>query len=171
MVSLFVGVSVASAYNTLGGKWASVNPLYFAKGTTLTANDIAAYDFSKNAWNSAATRVNLVENSSLYRIYLNRSWCPGCAWDGQTVINPCPGSGCTYTSVATYLNGAITDSYGTNQRISVAAHEIGHAVGLAHASGAVLMNGATCGWLSRYCGYNVYIPQADDRNGVWSIYP
>ena len=55
----------------------------------------------------------------------------------------------------------------TLKRKSVAAHEIGHLLGLNHVNIRALMYDNTSG---RYDSYNISTPQQDDINGVNAIY-
>ncbi len=168
-VSFLVGANAAYAYTHLGGSWANVNPLYYAKSGSLNANDSYAYDFAKDAWNLSGTKVYFLSGTD-WQVLMSSVYDSGAGWDGYTWLAPCT-SGCTYNTAITYLNDYYTNGYSTNQRISVTAHELGHAIGLGHEWGSVLMNAYTCGSWSRYCSYGIYTPQADDRNGVNALYP
>ena len=168
--TFFVSIGTAYAYTLLGGYWASVNPLYYRIHPELSTIDKSAYSASKTSWNALGTRVFLVGKSTGYKINLYAVNSSGYNWDGLTYISPC--SSCApYTISTTYLNGYFTDTYTSGKRRSVAAHEIGHALGLGHDFGAVLMNPYTCGDESRFCTYRIYTPQADEEYGFDALYP
>lgn len=54
--------------------------------------------------------------------------------------------------------------------LSVSVHEFGHALGLGHTQGAVIMNPYTWGENSRYEAYNLTTPQIDDLYGINALY-
>ena len=78
-----------------------------------------------------------------------------------------------------WLNTHFTSGYVANKVRSVAAHEIGHYLGLAHRSGSICVNGTPpTGDVTlmnpytstRYTACGVYTPIVDDRNGVNYLY-
>ncbi len=69
-------------------------------------------------------------------------------------------------NVSARLNAAYTSGYSADKREGVAAHEVGHTLGLAHSSTCVLMNPTTPDRTN--CG--VFTPQQDDVDGVQAIY-
>jgi predicted Zn-dependent protease len=64
------------------------------------------------------------------------------------------------------LNYHFTRSDSASTIKGIAAHELGHAIGLAHTSGCVLMTPYTS--TRNSCG--IYGPVSDDINGVNSLY-
>ncbi len=85
------------------------------------------------------------------------------SWDGITII---ANSGSYFTAVGMHLNWYYTQSY-TQQVIgALAAHEIGHGLGLSDVNSCVLMQPSTPTRVA--CG--VYGPMADDKNGVNAQY-
>lgn len=88
------------------------------------------------------------------------------SWDGLAYISDDDGDG-FYDYASAFVNRYYTDDYELNKRRSVMGHELGHMLGLAHETGAVLMNGYTS---QRYDTYGVYTPQTDDVNGINALY-
>lgn len=88
---------------------------------------------------------------------------PGSGWDGLTPIN---GQNGYFTSAMLQINYYYTQFYAQDTIDGVAAHEIGHSLGLAHTNGCVLMTPATA--TRNACG--IYGPVQDDKNGVNSLY-
>ena len=79
---------------------------------------------------------------------------------------PFPTSPGIITSVDVQIYETNTYYYTYSQRVCVAAHELGHALGLGHYSGEYLMEPAD----STRFNYGIYSPQADDVNGVLDLY-
>jgi len=154
----------ASAYTTSGYKWAS-KTIYYAIHSSVTGVNSVAYasaisDYQYN------TNVTLYASPS-NTVYLNVTSESSVDWDG--LMSPY-GSGGYYSEVFCYLNTSYTAFYEANKRLSVAAHEVGHALGLGDlgTSSTSLMNGYT---YYRYEINRVYVTQSDDRNGVNYLYP
>jgi hypothetical protein len=87
-------------------------------------------------------------------------------WDGLAVWNQ---SGIYFVNVNLTLNKFYTDSYSTNKRRSVAAHEFGHALGLDDrlATQERLMNGMTN---ERYDVFGIYIPTSIEIGLINTLY-
>ena len=85
-------------------------------------------------------------------------------YDGYTSWD-CGSSG-TFRSTAS-INGYYTDSFPTRRRQAVAAHEIGHGIGLNHSGSNALMYTSAANFYDRT---GQYYPVADDINGINARY-
>lgn len=95
----------------------------------------------------------------VYTYSINSS---GATWDGITYWSS---TGSAFNSgTKAYLNTKYTGGYDANKVRGVAAHGMGHALGLDHVSGCRLMNGFT----TSRCG--IYRPTADEINGINNKY-
>lgn len=154
------------AYNLTGEHWRA--------GTlTFGISYISASNESSNALNNGTVEwnnTNILLTLSEEPIGSNVDFTLGDYYDPNTDNDGISywqaNGGITYNAQG-YLNAYYTDDYGAQKRLSVAAHEVGHILGLSHSSGAVLMNGSTG---VRYGIYGIYYPTADDVNGVQSYY-
>lgn len=154
----------AYAYQLFGGRWSNsdIGNLTYYNFSGYSENPTAA-----TSWNNAGTKAKFYTSSPFSAfIFLKKENAGNNGVDGQAVLTPSPTAN-PYTSGETYLNSYYVDGYSSQKRQSVAAHEQGHLLGLAHESGCVLMNEATS---SRYDSCGVYTPQQDDINGVNAIY-
>lgn len=160
----------AAAYSTFGGSWGGqpgpggcCAHLVVNVAAAQQQADIDAWNNARAAWNSSTALLYFDPGSSqLYALDTNR---PDAAWDGFTDNQPC--LTCTYTTAYLYINFAYTQNYPPEKTQSVAAHELGHTAGLAHADGCVLMVGDST---TRWDTCRVNGPQQDDVNGINSIY-
>jgi hypothetical protein len=156
----------AYAYNLWGYSWSSlfIYPLQY-----YDTSGISEVPDAKDDWNDAGTDITLATGSfnCLYKIKYD--YRDDVNWDGLTSITLIPFTN-YFATVDVFINDYYTQNYSSNQRKSVISHEMGHAFGLAHSSGAVVMNGATNGFNSRWGTYGICTPQTDDVSGVNAIY-
>ena len=142
---------------------------YLREQQAVFSKDTTALFNGANAWSSSAAYV-IFYTSNVPNIYAGDTNNSSVGWDGLTTYSSYTGSnGVKYFNNGTIvtLNYHYTQNYSANEAQSVAVHEFGHALGLAHSSTCVIMNGST---YTRYVTCGVYIPQYDDDNGVNALY-
>ena len=165
-IMLFVSICTqASAYSLWGYKWSS-KAIYYEVHSNASGVNNTAFTGGIGSWNTN-TNVTLISSSVNKTVYCNVISMSTVDWDG--LCSPYV-SGSLFSEVFCFLNTYYTGSYSANKRQSVAAHEIGHALGLADLSSGstALMNGYT---YYRYDTNGVYTVQTDDKNGVNYLYP
>jgi predicted Zn-dependent protease len=162
-----LGVGPASAYHLEGPRWGGTPTsgccanIHVQYASGFYPDDQVAYNSAIIAWNQSAANVLLVSGSSKLTIddVINNS----VTWDGITNYTY---SGSSFTAANVLLNYHFTIGYDSSKTKGVAAHELGHALGLAHTSGCVLMTPDTPTRSS--CGISG--PTSDDVNGVNHLY-
>jgi hypothetical protein len=179
-LSIVVVPGSANAYARLGCKWSTKSVKYYV------ASPLASY----SVWRNAASRwagvdATLTYSSSSPHFYAtNENRGNTVVWTGVTRVkgtvesNPCPsGSGNFATGkVEVVINWSY--AYSTTQRQGVGAHEIGHALGLAHettvSGGGPDTSGVPIALMYPYDNlrfqYGIYSPKSDDKAGVNAIY-
>lgn len=171
---LFFEAQPVFAYQLLGGRWPNqphsgcclqLNTYIYGP---ITNYDRTAWWDGMTAWNVSPANVTYSGVTSSTLVNLTDTY-DNSDWDGLTSFTPCPGSGCTYSYVNSWLNFRLTSGYTAAQTQSVSAHELGHIAGLDHASGCVLLQLYTSIRYSASCGY-INTPQTDDINGVNAQY-
>ncbi len=165
LVTLVSYFSIPSfAYTVTGIRWPS-KTIYYAFPSGLASVYKTAWKNALADWNK--TNVTLILTSaSLTDIYCKAEKHLNVAWDG---ICNSQYSGGVYSYAECILNSYYLNTVVANHKRSVAAHEIGHALGLGHQPSnahSSIMNESTV----RYTVYGLYSPQIDDKNGVNAIY-
>lgn len=174
LFSLMLAENPASAYYLNGNRWAGTPTsgccatLNVQYASTLQPSDSASFDNARNVWNGSSANVIFLRGSGALTV--NDTNNSSVTWDGLTVMTtlPCtsPLTGRCFVYANVYLNYYFTSGYSASVSQGVAAHELGHAVGLDHNPNCVLMNGYTPSRI--LCG--ITSPTVDDINGVNSLY-
>lgn len=164
----------AQAYivaNQYPAQWSGIR--VFEK-TFVLATERQGFENAINAWNSSPTPATFAYTGSAGAEVTATSLNAGATgWDGLAASyltsRFCNGWRQTLVTDIT-LNNFYTgqSKYTAAVLQGLAAHELGHALGLDESfSGAgVLMNPSTFGSLSRWEGYHISTPQGDDNDGV-----
>jgi hypothetical protein len=164
--------SDASAYNLEGQKWGGTPSSGCCANLGVQYNNVAqSYDSTGLylgflSWNhSFGSGVNVqisAVTSSPWTV--QDTYNSGVSWDGLTSLQI--GLDLNFSAAALVMNSYYTGTYAQAVVNGVAAHEIGHSLGLAHNNDCVLMQPSTI--LRTVC--NVFGPVQDDKNGVNSLY-
>lgn len=167
----------AEAYAWLGCRFASTSVKW--QDATTTSGYSSASLAALNSWGSTSIPVSFSKVTSGANLRVANGNFGNVGSDG---IMKGPGTGTNAPSCSNgvwtqtaeaWLNNYYTDSYVANKRRSVMAHEVGHALGLAHvdsgsACGSVtLMHPAT---YNRYDVCGIVNPASDDIAGVRARY-
>ncbi|MFR8001807.1 MAG: matrixin family metalloprotease [Hydrogeniiclostridium sp.] len=163
LVSYFSMPSLA--YTITGFRWPS-KTIYYAFPSGLASVYKTAWKDALTDWNK--TNVTLILTSAnLTDIYCKAENHSNVTWDG--ICYSQDNGGLYYTHADCILNSYYLNTVVANHKRSVAAHEIGHALGLGHQPSnahSSIMNMSSV----RYTVYGLYSPQIDDKNGVNAIY-
>lgn len=173
LVTVF-GIGPAMAYNLEGARWDNTPTsgccatIHVQYSSAWYPGDSAAVDNARGAWNASPANVWLDNHSGA--LTADDTYNSSVGWDGITYwgTHGCGflwwGTCFSYANV--YLNYYYTRNYSSSSTQGVAAHELGHAIGLAHTNGCVLMTPNTGD--RNNCG--IYGPVSDDVNGINSLY-
>jgi Matrixin len=162
----------ASAYNLEGIRWGGTPTSGCCANLTAQYKTVTeSYDYVglytgfinwNHSFNSGVNVQITTVSSSPWTV--QDTYNSGVTWDGLTpYAQDLNGN---FSAASVYINYYYTAFYGAQVIAGVAAHEMGHALGLAHSSTCVLMQPSTV--TRSNCG--VYGPVQDDKNGVNSLY-
>jgi len=162
-VGAFLTTSVASAY-FFGGKFPHTPGTWLYIGYTQSGGYTTEVQAAVNSWHSTPTRVWMFsENYAYSEADFYTQWRSE-TWWGLAVHHPCAGYGCSYRWADLYLNSRTLGSESSFIRQKVAAHELGHGLGLAHCNdcwdNSIMKQG--------YLSYNT--PQQRDINDINALY-
>ena len=172
----FLRSDSAYAYVLYGFKWPGQPApgvccahISYAKTSGQYLWDSQGWDDGVSAWNASPALVifNQAGSANLTLAEANYS---NVSWDGLSNINA---MGTSISYATSWLNAFYTQPYNAtrSQVQSIAAHELGHDLGLDHNSvGCQLMLRYTSDRWKVWGGCKVNTPQQDDINGVNSLY-
>lgn len=156
---ILLSASGANAYVYNGGKWGSANITVYMY--PMSSKSVSAWTAARDNW-SQATDVNLYAGSPGSNITLNETYNANVTWDGIAYTSR---SGGVFLSPANaYLNTRYTNGYTNIKTRGVAAHEIGHTIGLADVNYQTLMAGNTP------LRGGIYYPTNDEITGINRLY-
>ncbi|WAH98583.1 matrixin family metalloprotease [Arthrobacter sp. MMS18-M83] len=166
-----LGTSPAEAYTLEGVRWentptsgccASITVQYQAN---MYGINITGWNNGRSVWNAAPDNIYLPSGGGALTV--DDAYASTVDWDGITYYawHGCSTGNC-FSYANAYLNYYYTSGYSAATIQGVAAHELGHAIGLSHSNGCVLMTPNT--GTRNSCG--IYVPTQDDANGAVALY-
>lgn len=162
----------ALAYNLEGPIWANQpSPgtccayFYVYNTNSWHGSDYQDMGQAISNWSNSIAPIYMYWTSGSKLITAQDTINSGVSWDGITyyqtnIFNK-------FTGAQVYLNFYYTQSYPAGKTIGIGVHELGHALGLAHASGCVIMVADS---YDRWDVCGIEWPQSDDTNGIWAMY-
>lgn len=176
VISILSSLSLsASAYNLLNYNHRSYK-IYYYYDNWVGARAIQFIAKGANAWKAKNTDAKLLPSSSNpqpdYDVVISTTNRTDVSWDGLTQTTWETKSPYYIISQTVAINTAQTKTWNNDGALqSVVVHEMGHVFGLGeNGFSKTIMNAYTWGSNSRYGGYGLTDPQADDVNGVNAKY-
>lgn len=166
----------AATYQLEGARWPNqpgagvcCAVLQYEMNIIIWANnaDVTGWQNGAAAWNNSAALVwvNPAPGNSPINLIDTTDSVDG--WYGLTSLSS---SGGTFTGATAWLNAFYTQGMSAAQIQTVATHELGHVIGLAHDTDACAVMNPDPGTMTTFCGGWVNTPQQDDVDGVNALY-
>ncbi|WCR25818.1 M57 family metalloprotease [Paenibacillus thiaminolyticus] len=161
----------SSSYSYNGYKWGKVSNLNVCMDPSTkdktssgdTYSSISNDAFSK--WTSGLNnKIMFSDTKSSCQIYVQSYSYGNIDWIGQATYVPTVPGGSTFASVSIQLNRTYMDNYSFEYNRGIAAHEIGHSLGLSH---VIDTSQIMCPLID---GRTVSIPNSGDITGVKRLY-
>ncbi|WP_420540532.1 matrixin family metalloprotease (plasmid) [Paenibacillus polymyxa] len=159
--------SADARYSYLGITWPSsvAKNLTYYRDSSSSANEI--WNSAIYSWNNATSSIHFVNNgSSSGKVRLSTVHVTNTDADGRTQTYS-DSSNHIYSSYS-WFNTAFTQNYSSQKAQSVAAHELGHVLGLDEDFSKCLMYPTTP---QRFDNWGIYTPQpSEDVFGINDLY-
>ncbi|BCJ64892.1 matrixin family metalloprotease [Polymorphospora rubra] len=170
-LSVVVIQQSANAYAFIGCKWNTSAVRYYVPSPLLS---FPTWLNAGDSWAGLDASLTWI-NSNVHIHATNESRGNTVVWTGVTRhrgtlqdMPPCPGGIFTAGQVEVVLNWTAISGYSNAQKQGVAAHEFGHALGLAHTTTTPIK--LMYPYDSNRHSAGVTTPQSDDRAGINALY-
>ncbi|CCE74120.1 hypothetical protein EGX35_00710 [Clavibacter nebraskensis] len=179
-MALVAGLTVAvpqfaSAYSLGNCRWGGISDLRWANFSGTTGIYATAMSTGASRWNATGTGIGISQaiNTTSVNFNVNSANFGNVTWSGRAPNFDTCNAGGYNQALPLQLNTYYLANYSATQRAMVAAHELGHNLGLRHVGGdttacgsVALMNPGD----TRRTACSVYGPKVDDINGINAKY-